>query len=306
VTIVALAAAVALAAYGVRGPESPHRTTLAASAATGGVSIANSREGAAVFTARGMVPGREGTGEVTMTNAGAGAATVALSKSQLSEIAGVGGGRLSARLQLRIADVTGGGSTVVYSGALVGMTDQLLGRFQPGEAHTYRFTTVLPGGGAGGADNAFGGASLSVEFDWFGEGVGDAPPAEGPAEGSPPESQPPSGNGAARPTVTVAARPKVRSKRSKRRYDTGVNVTCPAGGGSCRATGELRASSRARKSRRLAKVKLTVSAERTVRVSIPLSRKSLKSVRGARKLRFMVTVSDPGGGPAVRRTLRLR
>jgi hypothetical protein len=36
----------------------------------------------------------------------------------------------------------------------------------PGSDHRYQFTVNFPDGGAGGADNAYQGASTTVEYDW--------------------------------------------------------------------------------------------------------------------------------------------
>ena len=54
-------------------------------AATGALSLSNTREGTAIFTAAGMVPGQAVSGTLTLGNTGEQAGRLMLSRARLSE-----------------------------------------------------------------------------------------------------------------------------------------------------------------------------------------------------------------------------
>src|SRR5690242_18835724 len=97
----------------------PHIERVAA--ATGALSLPNSRANAAIFGAEGMVPGQSITGDVTLGNTGEQAGRLMLSRSALAETPGAGGGKLSEVLLVRVDDVTGGTPREVVTGKLAGL-----------------------------------------------------------------------------------------------------------------------------------------------------------------------------------------
>ena len=155
----------------------------------GSLSIFNSRGDSAVLSAAGLAPGRSTTGDVTIRNDGALPGAFSLSSADLAESPGRGGGQLSQRLQLVVADL--GASGTVYTGSLAGLGSRDLGVFAPGEARTYRFTATLPNTGtppsALSGDNAYQGASLQNTYVWA------AAELEPPPAGDPPADNPPDG-----------------------------------------------------------------------------------------------------------------
>lgn len=53
-----------------------------------------------------------------------------------------------------------------YSGTLGAMGTVALGTFAAGAKHQYKFSVTFPDGGANGADNAYGGATTTVNYVW--------------------------------------------------------------------------------------------------------------------------------------------
>lgn len=58
------------------------------------------------------------------------------------------------------------GATTVYSGSLSGMSAAAAGTIAPGASKTYNFSVKFLDGGTGGADNAYKGASVTVDYNW--------------------------------------------------------------------------------------------------------------------------------------------
>ena len=135
----------------------------------GALSHSNSKEGAAILTASGMVPGDTETGRVTIQNTGDVSGKFRLSKSNLSDTPGPNGGKLSQVLRLKIVDSTRTARTI-YNGALNAMPSIYLGTWEADEQHTYSFTVTFPNGGtppsATTGDNAYQGSSTKVQFNW--------------------------------------------------------------------------------------------------------------------------------------------
>lgn len=159
-------------AFGAPGGGDEPRLKLAA--AGGSLTLVNSKEGGAVFTAGAMRPGGQASGTVQITNSGSvpGALSVDRAADPL-ETPGDGGGLLSARLELAVIDVTRASApAVVWSGKLAAMPTLAVGTIPPGEQRAYRFEATMAHGAD---DNAFQGASLSAGFTWT--AVGSEAPA---------------------------------------------------------------------------------------------------------------------------------
>jgi hypothetical protein len=135
--------------------------------AKGVLRISNSLDGRAILTAPNLAPGQGASGQVTVRNDGGMRGRFRLAQRITAERAGTGGGLLSQRLQLTIERTigrVGGSNASVYSGPIAGMRKSRLGRIAPGAARTYAVRVFLPEGGA--ADDAYQGASLTVDYRW--------------------------------------------------------------------------------------------------------------------------------------------
>ena len=113
-----------------------------------------------------MRPGDSVTDTVTLGNTGTVPGDLSLSISNLLDTPGAGGGALSGALDLAIRDVTNVGSPVtVYSGKIDALTPVTLGTLAAGASRVYEFRVSFPDAGAG-AENAFQGSAVTVQFDW--------------------------------------------------------------------------------------------------------------------------------------------
>src|SRR4051794_29988398 len=74
----------------------------------GSLSLQNSLEGQAVFSADDIGPGHSASGTVTLTNAGTLPGDLTLSRSDLSDTPGPGGSPLSGQLQMLVQDLSAG------------------------------------------------------------------------------------------------------------------------------------------------------------------------------------------------------
>jgi hypothetical protein len=287
----ALVLVLALGAAGSQGAERGGSSpAVRASAASGSLSLANSRGNGAIFSATGMAPGRSTSGEVTITNNGSLAGGLALAAGDVADTPGIGGGRLSERLELVVLDV--GGVRTVYSGPMAALGRRELGTMAPGEARTYRFTATLPDGGvplsALGGDNAYQGATLTTSYVWT------ATAAE------PPDNRGLNASLALR--VAVARRQPPLRRRQLVLYAT-CNEVC-----SLTARAKLGRRSTGRSARKAA-----APANGRVKLVLRLSRKSARKLaralharRGAR-LTVAVKATDAAGHSAMfKRALRLK
>ncbi|HMS61059.1 MAG TPA: hypothetical protein PKD63_02185 [Solirubrobacteraceae bacterium] len=164
-----------------------------AAAVTGSLTQSNSRDGAAILGASAMRPGDSVAGEVTIANTGDIPGAFRLGQAPIAEQPGTSGGRLSAKLLLQVLDVTNPAApTTVWSGGLGMLGSRDLGTFPAGHARTYRFVATFPDEGPA-ADNAFAGASSTVEFLWTAASI-DAPAAGAgtPTADTPPAAPTPS------------------------------------------------------------------------------------------------------------------
>jgi hypothetical protein len=144
--------------------------------AGGAIHLSNSRAGKAVLVGLNMKPGGSVQGTVKVGSRGNRRLAMTLRKSGVRENVGLAGGRLSQRILLKVEWVRTGKKTpkLVYLGVLGKMRIVKLGTFKPRERRTYRLTAYFPDGGAASGlagDNAYMGADLSVEFDWWGRVV---------------------------------------------------------------------------------------------------------------------------------------
>jgi hypothetical protein len=133
---------------------------------TGPIEIRNSGEGAAIFSADGLIPGWSSEGEVSIANSGDMAGRFRLALGHRREKLGVLGGRLSDRLRLVVSEIDDGRSTRVYAGPLSKLGVRDLGVLEPGDGRGYHFSMSFPGSGPRGADNAFQGGRVEVGFLW--------------------------------------------------------------------------------------------------------------------------------------------
>jgi spore coat-associated protein N len=138
---------------------------------TGTVLVTDSLAGTSLLNVTLMKPGASSSGTVDVRNGGSVPAAFALAKANLVDTPA--SPPLSAKLTLLIQDLGDPACTVacppsvtVYSGTLGSMGTLALGTFAAGAKHRYQFTVTFPDGGSGGADNAYGGASTRVDYQW--------------------------------------------------------------------------------------------------------------------------------------------
>ena len=149
------------------GGQQPSRAQLQLASGPGGsLTLSNDKEGAAVLSLGGMRPGDSVTDTVTLGNTGTLDGDLSLATSNLVDTPGSGGGMLSGELDLRIRDVTVPASpVVVYQGKIDALTPVALGTLTAGAARVYEFRVFFPDAGPG-AENAYQGSAVSVQFDW--------------------------------------------------------------------------------------------------------------------------------------------
>jgi hypothetical protein len=152
------------------------------------LTLSNSREGSAILSLGGIRPGDSVTDTVTLGNTGTIPGDISLEASNLVDTPGTGGGALSGELDLLIRDVTNAGSpSTVYTGKIPDLTALALGSLAAGTSRVYEFTVSFPDTGPG-AENAYQGSSMSVQFDWtaFNPSSGDTTPPETILDSGPP------------------------------------------------------------------------------------------------------------------------
>ncbi len=213
-------------------------------AAEGSFGFASSREGMPIFSASGIAPGDSVGGTVEIANDGELAGELVVAQHDVEDTPGPGGGELSGRLMLRIADVTAPASPItVYAGPLATMPPRPAGVLEPGASRTYEFTATLPEAGpGGGAQNDVQGASTSVAYTWTAGEVTASPapaPPAGPAPGQPPSSAPVSPAS----TAPTAAPLRLKITRVRHRLRQGRLVVWARCNSACAiaARGRLRA-----------------------------------------------------------------
>jgi hypothetical protein len=138
---------------------------------TGSIVVTDSLAGQSILNLHAVAPGATSSATVDITNGGNVPATLTLAEANL--INAPTSPALSAKLTLLVKDlgapsctVSCPGAVTVYTGALGSMGTMPLGTFAAGATHRYSFSVSFPDGGSGGADNAYGGASTTVDFRW--------------------------------------------------------------------------------------------------------------------------------------------
>jgi len=247
-------------------------------AASGAVSIANSRAGQAVFSAAAMAPGEGVSGTVTIGNNGDRPGRFGVKAAGVQDVTGPGGGKLSERVELVLFDVTNVQNPItVYAGDPAGFDQVDLGVIAPGAERDYLFAATLPVG----TSNAFQGSSLSLGFQWSAANAGAAPtpvpepPAPTPAPPAPPSTPPPPAAPTTPPPVAIADAIGLPAPTScVKRGRLTLRLKAPAGGKIVSATvkvnGRTKAKLRGKKAGKalsLKKLKRTTKVSVTVKAS---------------------------------------
>ena len=160
--------------------------------ASGALTMSNSRDGRAIFSASRLAPGGSATGTVTIRNTGSVAASLVLSPG-VAESSGPRGRALLGALRLRIDDVTAAVERGVYHGGLEELPALALDTLGPGSERSYRFFALLPDGGVsadGAGDNLLQRATMSVAYDWTLTQAAEMPPPPPPPPSPPPPGAP--------------------------------------------------------------------------------------------------------------------
>lgn len=164
--VVAVVVAALCLAVLAGGQQPSHAQLELASGPGGSLTLSNDKEAAAILSLGGMRPGDSVTDTVTLGNTGTLDGDLSLSTSNLVDTPGGGGGALSGQLDLRIRDVTNPGSpAAIYDGKIAMLTPTALGTLAADDSREYEFRISFPDAGPG-AENAFQGSTMSVEFDW--------------------------------------------------------------------------------------------------------------------------------------------
>jgi hypothetical protein len=144
-------------------------------AASGPVTLVNSRNGQAILTASDMAPGDWTTGSVWLRNDGRSSARLGLARSRIVDTPGLGGGRLGSRLRLSVYER----GALRWAGGLASMRPVSLGTLRPRQTRSFRLIALFPNGGTPpgsfAGDNAFRSASTRVRFDWGAEQLAAGP-----------------------------------------------------------------------------------------------------------------------------------
>lgn len=127
----------------------------------GDISIGNSRQGKAVFSARNLLPGQSRSGSVKISNPNRQPMNLSLD-SRLSS-----GVPLAGSLDLRVSRQ----GDSLYAGRLAGLQRLPLGEMAPGESREYQFEVAMPGG----SGNALQGQSGAVDLIWSARAAGPPP-----------------------------------------------------------------------------------------------------------------------------------
>jgi hypothetical protein len=137
----------------------------------GAIAVTDSLPGNSILTVSPMKPGASSSATVSIANSGNVSATLSLAKANLVDVPA--SPQFSGKLTLVLQDLgdptcttTCPAPVTMYSGPLGSMGTVNLGVFAAAVTHQYRFSVAFPDGGSGGADNAYGGASTTVDYKW--------------------------------------------------------------------------------------------------------------------------------------------
>ncbi|HMJ03762.1 MAG TPA: hypothetical protein VK506_12525 [Conexibacter sp.] len=136
---------------------------------SGTLSQSNSKANQAILTASNLKPGGSSTGTVDIANTGTVSGAFTLTKSTPTDTPASPG--LSAKLTLVITDqgdpncrTNCPAPSTVYSGTVAGMGAISLGTFAAEQKKRYQFVVTFPDSETQGGDNAYQGASTSVDY----------------------------------------------------------------------------------------------------------------------------------------------
>ena len=184
-------------------------------AADGVLTLSNSLDDGAIITADGLRPGQSASGTITLGNTGEVAGMLALARTWIDDVPGRNGGRLSNVITLLIEDVSGPQPREILFGEVGGLEHMVLETLPAGAQRTYRFTVGFPDSGPHGADNAYIGSELRMDYEWRAGPVPAAVPPE-PAPGAQPAQPAPAPEPAPAPPPPAAGlRPRRRRRRSR-------------------------------------------------------------------------------------------
>jgi hypothetical protein len=308
-------------------PSDPVKALAVTARATGPI-VANDLEGSAILHADALAPGETTSGEVTIRNAGDAPGAFTLSPTAATDAGAPPAGPLSGVLDLTVTDISGATPATVFDGKLGALSRLALGTFPAGASHRYRFELTYPAGIPAEIDNAYQGASTSVQFDWDAVAIGGTagttpttPPtgsgpgagsggstgaaggAGGAAGGGAPATSPAAAGAIPATTATSSFRVTLVVAR-KRPVVKGRLVAAMASTGASRArvTGTVSWNGHRRMKLRPMTVKLAPKA-RKVRVRLPAA-----AVHGAKRrltVRLTVTATSGARKATLRRTLRV-
>jgi hypothetical protein len=185
--ILSLTMAVAAVCLAVASPGREDRlAAVELERAAGALSIANSMDGHAVFSAEEMRPGHGVSGTVRIGNDGDIAGDFSVQAAGVSDAPGEFGGKLSERVELVLFDVTDvQHPDTIFAGHPADFDEVELGTFSPGEERDYLFAATLPDSGDG--DNQFQGSGMSVGFEWRATATPTATPTKPKPKPNPPK-----------------------------------------------------------------------------------------------------------------------
>jgi hypothetical protein len=263
----------------------PRDREVRATAATGNVKLVNSRDGGAIVSAADMTPGRSVSGTLTLSNSGDSTAALTLSKADLRDKLGRGGGRLSDALFVQIDDMTA--QRTVYDGSLGAMDPVDLAAIPAGGSSEFRFNVTMPAI----RGNAYQLAATSVRYDWT------ATATEDPGAGEPPP--PPSGDRQP-PRLTLSGK---RRQRLRKRAVV-VRAVCDE---DCTLGVRARVK-RVRRPRAQVRPAAFMPAGDRAKLRVVFSRRAARKAKRRRAVvRVKVTARDEAGNVATaERRVRLR
>jgi hypothetical protein len=257
---------------------------------------------------------------VTIEDSGSVPVALKLTRGELTNVPGAGGGVLSDHLQLTVADVSDPAKPrTIYAGPLASMPEQDAGNIAAGAKRTFEFIATLPDSGAPSFQNEVQGASTTVAYSWTAGEVEEEAHEPSPTPGgtvnpggpaTPSGGEPNKGGVAAEEAVLELTVPKLRG-----RLRAGRLVATTSCDRACRLSirGRFRASGNGH--RRVAKVRfrqtpLYAPGPHRVRIPIPAGlRRWLLETPGPERLRarlrFLATGTD-GQRDLVRKHIRLR
>lgn len=201
----ALLAVLATVAGSALARERPARIERLA-AADGVLALSNSLGDGAIVTAYGLLPGQSASGTITLGNTGEVAGTLALRRTRMHDLPGPNGGRLSDAITLLIEDVSGATPREVLYGEVGGLERMALETLPAGVRRTYRFTVGFPDSGPQGADNAYIGSELRMDYEWRAEPVPAGTPGSTGTTPAPPAAD---GSAAPLPLAPASGAPRI-------------------------------------------------------------------------------------------------